>query len=94
MIYPSPARSDRYILVVASTSTTGFYFWNPAAFWHQGLGFPTLFWDWTVRDGRRSRRDTLHQTLGRTVAPESAFTMARKMQADRARWSKIGENSQ
>jgi pimeloyl-ACP methyl ester carboxylesterase len=57
MIYPSPARSDRYVLMVASTSTTGFYFWNPAAFWNQGLGFPTLFWDWTVRDGRRVKLD-------------------------------------
>jgi poly(3-hydroxybutyrate) depolymerase len=54
MIYPSPANPERYVLAVAGTSAAGMYFWNPAAFWHQRLGYPTLPMDWTIRDGRRA----------------------------------------
>jgi hypothetical protein len=52
MIYPSPLRSDRYVMVVAGTSAAGLYFWNPSL-WNTSLGFPTTYWDWTLVDGRR-----------------------------------------
>jgi hypothetical protein len=51
MIYPSPYHSDRYVTVVESTSTAGMYFWNPSV-WNQPFGFPDMFWDWNIRDGR------------------------------------------
>ncbi len=57
MIYPSPAAADRYLLVVAGTSAEGLYFWNPSALWDQIFGFPRVYWDWTVRDGRRVALD-------------------------------------
>jgi hypothetical protein len=52
MIYPSPFQPDRYVTVVAGTSPAGMYFWNPAL-WNQPFGFPAVYWDWTIRDGRR-----------------------------------------
>jgi hypothetical protein len=59
LIYPSPsanpAQPDRYVLLVASTSTEGMYFWNPLS-WNPVAGFPTLSLDWTIRDGRRITR--------------------------------------
>jgi predicted esterase len=53
MVYPSPANPDRYVLLVASTSTAGMHFWNPAAYHHPVFGFPLLSFDWTIEDGRR-----------------------------------------
>jgi predicted esterase len=53
MIYPSPANPDRYVLLVASTSTAGMQFWNPGGFHHPVFGFQTLPFDWTIQDGRR-----------------------------------------
>lgn len=53
MIYPSPLAPQRYVVVVAATSAAGMYFWNPAGFWNQTFGFPTLAFDWTIEDGRR-----------------------------------------
>lgn len=61
MIYPNPLQPERYAVVVAATSAAGMYFWNPAGFWHQVFGFPTLIFDWTIQDGRRV---TLEPGLG------------------------------
>jgi dienelactone hydrolase len=52
MIYPNPLQPNRYVMVVAGTSSDGLYFWTPAL-WHTSAGFPTSFWDWTITDGRR-----------------------------------------
>ncbi len=51
LIYLSPFNVDRYVEVVAGTSAAGLYFWNPLC-WHPDIGFPTLRWDWIIRDGR------------------------------------------
>jgi hypothetical protein len=52
MIYPSPANAERCVLVVAATSADGMYFWNPAL-WNGAFGYPTVWSDWTIQDGRR-----------------------------------------
>jgi dienelactone hydrolase len=53
VLYPSPFQPERYVLVVAATSTAGMRAWEPAGFWVQENGYPTLPWDFTVQDGRR-----------------------------------------
>jgi len=57
MIYPSPFNGERYIEVVAGTSASGLYFWNPLH-WDPNFGFPTLSWDWIIRDGRRTKLES------------------------------------
>jgi len=52
MIYPNPLQPNRYVMVVAGTSSAGLYFWTPAL-WNTSAGFPTSYWDWTITDGRR-----------------------------------------
>ena len=52
MIYPSPVSPARYVMVVASTSADGMYFWNAAGLWNMPFGYPTQAMDWTIRDGR------------------------------------------
>ncbi|MDB6158557.1 MAG: hypothetical protein JWO04_2263 [Gammaproteobacteria bacterium] len=52
MIYPNPLQPNRYVMIVAGTSSEGLYFWIPAL-WHPSAGFPTSYWDWTITDGRR-----------------------------------------
>jgi dienelactone hydrolase len=52
MIYPNPLQPNRYVMVVAGTSSEGLYFWIPAL-WHPSAGFPTSYWDWTITDGLR-----------------------------------------
>jgi len=61
MIYPSPAARDRYVFVVAATSTAGMYFWNPGGLWNVPFGYPTIRMDWIIRDGRQV---TLEPGLG------------------------------
>jgi hypothetical protein len=53
LLYPSPFQPDRYVLVVSSSSTAGMRAWDPAGFWNQQNGYPTLVWDFTIQDGRR-----------------------------------------
>jgi hypothetical protein len=52
MIYPSSANPNRYVVVVASTSTAGMHFWRPGGLWNFPGGYPTLAMDWTIQDGR------------------------------------------
>jgi hypothetical protein len=52
MIYPNPLQPNRYVTVVAGTSSDGLYFWKPVL-WNIPAGFPTSYWDWTITDGRR-----------------------------------------
>jgi hypothetical protein len=51
MLYPSPAQPARYVLVVASTSAAGMYFWEPYLWASSGLPLGAL--DWSIRDGRQ-----------------------------------------
>jgi hypothetical protein len=51
-IYPNPGAEDRYVYVVAPTSSAGMYFWRPQlADFIQG--FPMTSYDWIIQDGRR-----------------------------------------
>ena len=54
MLHPSPLQPERYVLVVAATSTAGMRAWDPGGFWVQENGYPKLVWDFTVQDGRRA----------------------------------------
>ena len=51
MLYPNPAQPARYVLVVASTSAAGMYFWEPYLW--SGGGMPLGALDWSIRDGRQ-----------------------------------------
>ena len=53
-IYPSPLAADRFVMVVAPTSTAGMRLWDPTGYWHALLGFRTNFYDWTLRDRRQT----------------------------------------
>ncbi|MBB6096224.1 poly(3-hydroxybutyrate) depolymerase [Povalibacter uvarum] len=57
-VYPSPAASDRYVYVVAPTSTAGMYFWRPQLV-HFVRGNPLTQFDWIIQDGRRAPPGTL-----------------------------------
>jgi hypothetical protein len=59
MIYPSPAASDRYVYVIAPTSTAGMYFANPQLV-NFRIGFPVTTLDWIIQDGRRAPSGTMN----------------------------------
>jgi hypothetical protein len=63
MLYPNPAQPARYVLVVASTSPAGMYFWEPYL-WNRS-GMPLWVLDWSIHDGRRV-------VLERGLGPERA----------------------
>jgi hypothetical protein len=88
MIYPSPFRPDGYVTVVESTSTAGMYFWNPLL-WNQPFGFPTLFWDWTIRDGRSV---VLEDGFGPERGWVAAGIFDRHWRRD-DRWMFLGDNA-
>ena len=88
MIYPSPSQPERYVLLVAATSAEGMYFWNASALWDQGLGFPRLVWDWTIRDGRRV---TLEPGFGAERGWIAAGVFDRRWRRD-DRWVYLGDS--
>jgi hypothetical protein len=51
MIYPNPLAPERYVMVVAGTSSTGLFFWKPELW--APFGYVTVLWDWTIQDGHR-----------------------------------------
>jgi len=55
MIYPSPSQPDRYVLLIAATSTQGMRQWNVASYIDPVYGFPTTNLDWLVYDGRLAK---------------------------------------
>jgi predicted esterase len=59
MIYPSPATRDRYVYVIAPTSTAGMYFVNPQLV-NFRVGFPVTAFDWIIQDGRRAPSGTMN----------------------------------
>lgn len=61
-IYPSPLAADRYVYVVAATSTEGMYFWKPQLV-HMTLGFPLTMFDWVIQDGRRPPPGTMNPAV-------------------------------
>jgi poly(3-hydroxybutyrate) depolymerase len=52
-IYPNPGTEDRYLYVVAPTSSAGMYFWKPQLV-DFIQGFPVTNYDWIIQDGRRA----------------------------------------
>lgn len=58
MIYPSPAANERYVYVIAPTSTAGMYFATPQLL-NFRIGFPVTSLDWIIQDGRRAPSGTL-----------------------------------
>lgn len=58
MIYPSPAAADRYVYVIAPTSTAGMYFATPQLL-NFRIGFPITSLDWIIQDGRRAPSGTM-----------------------------------
>lgn len=53
MIYPSPAANDRYVYVIAPTTTAGMYFATQQLV-NFRVGFPVTAFDWIIQDGRRA----------------------------------------
>ncbi|HET9315375.1 MAG TPA: hypothetical protein VFQ51_07275, partial [Vicinamibacteria bacterium] len=68
VLHPSPLQPDRYVLVVAATSTAGMRNWDPGGFWAQENGYPKLVWDFTIRDGRRAAEPGLGPERGWVAA--------------------------
>ncbi|MET0497254.1 MAG: prolyl oligopeptidase family serine peptidase [Steroidobacteraceae bacterium] len=58
-IYPSPLNADRYMYVVAATSSEGMYFWKPQLVHFTRGGYPLSIFDWVIQDGRRPPAGTL-----------------------------------
>jgi hypothetical protein len=50
-IYPNPRARKQYVLLVAGTSATGLYYWNPVL-WAEPFGFGNVLTDWYIKDGR------------------------------------------